>query len=353
MSPFNCFSSPGHVETLPRGYAPDAGGSYDPSSLPQMRASPPRSPSRRKSDGRRSFDGAGRDKLALKGRIGAPTGFKHVGHVGGDGAFGEEGGLASSLAAITTALHSTSPLAAPGMRPSLSAPSSSPSSPLISSRSGGNLPLAASHAQARLSAADLARFASTGSASPLAPYAANKHTSLPPPSSPFADASNRSPASLSSPYSSQPPTPDPSKPRPVSHQPGSPALRRKAPPPVTASVIRAVPGGVGEAEKSGPVPTLARHAVAPGVQEEREAEKEKQEGGGVLAIQELFSPSEIKAIESYQRYEDSGVGALLESEEGQGEEAAKKEGEKKEEGTQTKIFKGAIADIEAALKAAS
>ncbi|GAA5836377.1 hypothetical protein JCM11251_001476 [Rhodosporidiobolus azoricus] len=347
MSPFNCFSSPGHVETLPRhGSGPAI---YDQSSLPQMRPSPPRSPARRRSDGRRSFDGAGRDKQALKVRIGAPTAFKHVGHVGGDGAFGDEGGLASSLAAITTALHSTGSPRTGGIRSSMSAPSSAPSSPILSSHARLYDPISA----------DISRSASAGPASRLA----NKHVSLPPSSSPFADASNRSPASLYS-SSSQPPTPDPSKPRPVSHQP---PVKRKAPPAVTASVIRAVPGGIGEAEKSGPVPTLARRNVAPTLGEVEERGKiaptttgtDGGTGSGLLALQELFSPSEIKAIEHYQQHEGQGegegfaavgVGSPTSQEEGNKEEGSKVSSA--EEGPQTKIFKGAMADIEAALNKA-
>ncbi|BGP20644.1 hypothetical protein JCM10213v2_008807 [Rhodosporidiobolus nylandii] len=255
MSPFNCFAATGHDDTLPRGYAPQH--------LPPLQASPPRSPSRRvslSSRGRRSLDGRGGEKQAMKMRIGAPTGFRHVSHVGGDGAFG-----------------------------------------------GGGEPAE--------------RGRSSSAASPLA----NKHFSLPSSSVPFADASNRSPAPSS-------PSPVVPKQRPASQQP---PVRRKAAPPVTASVIRAVPGGAQEVAKSGPVPALAK---VPAV-----AQEETKPKGSTLALQELFTPSEIKAIQHYQAPSPTCT---------DGQRTEEKEGGEVQPGTQTKIFNGAMREIEAALKQA-
>ncbi|GAA5937274.1 hypothetical protein JCM10213_007181 [Rhodosporidiobolus nylandii] len=297
MSPFNCFAATGHDDTLPRGYAPQH--------LPPLQASPPRSPSRRvslSSRGRRSLDGRGGEKQAMKMRIGAPTGFRHVSHVGGDGAFGGGGEqLASSLAAITSAL---SPPRAP-----VSAPSSSPPSPSFPSSPLSSRPQPAERGR------------SSSAASPLA----NKHFSLPSSSVPFADASNRSPAPSS-------PSPVVPKQRPASQQP---PVRRKAAPPVTASVIRAVPGGAQEVAKSGPVPALAK---VPAV-----AQEETKPKGSTLALQELFTPSEIKAIQHYQAPSPTCT---------DGQRTEEKEGGEVQPGTQTKIFNGAMREIEAALKQA-
>ncbi|GAA6041389.1 hypothetical protein JCM8097_005220 [Rhodosporidiobolus ruineniae] len=329
MSPFSCLrGDPGHDDTLPRH-----------AHLPPLQPSPPRSPSRRGggggagAHGRRSLDSAGRDRQAIKMRIGAPTGFKHVGHVGGDGAFGEEGGLATSLAAMTGAGLSSSP-----MRPSLSAPSSSPSSPRL-----------AKPAHHDLRTPDFARSASASS--PLSPLG-NKHFSLPA-AVPFGDASNRSPSlHASSPFPDGSPSP---KPRPFSAQP---PMKRKAAPPVTASVIRAVPGREREVEKSGPIPTLARAGGSP-LSATQEGEKRAGEGAeeregqkpkpSVLALQDLFTPSEIRAIQHYQR-EDGGGEVPATIREG---EKREQEQEHKEPGPQTRIFNRAMEDVEAALKQAA
>ncbi|GAA5987338.1 hypothetical protein JCM11641_002690 [Rhodosporidiobolus odoratus] len=345
MSPFNCFSSPGHVETLPRHYTPHHVHSSP--NLPQLQATPPRSPSRSKST-RRSFDGVGRDRLSLKGKIGSPTGFKHVGHLGGDGAFGGAGQQhATSLAALTTAL---SPQTGLDRRASLSAPPSAPSS------RGPPAPCPS---------ADLYRSASDR------PFLAGKHHSLQPPHpAPFSDASNRSPTSPS------PPSAAAGSRRPVSAQP---PIKRKAAPQVTASVIRAVPGGMNEVEKSGPVPTLAKVKAGPvagGLAAVEEGEivstsaesegKKKDSATGTIALQDLFTRSEIAAI---QHYQDSTIKAPSSSSSPsstspqptsppsplrpaeQGGHAA--EGTAGLDGPQTKIFKGALADIEKALREAA
>ncbi|GAA5853919.1 hypothetical protein JCM8547_008157 [Rhodosporidiobolus lusitaniae] len=323
MSPFNCFSSPGHDETLPRH------------SLPPLQPSPPRSPSR-PGGVRRSFDGNGRERQALKGRIGKPTGFKHVGHVGGDGAFGEEGGqLASSLAAITSAL-------------------STHHHPLRTSSSVPSSPVSPSSHQL-----EMARSASAGPL-PSPSSSAAKHASLPPPVPvPFGDVSNRSSPSLSAPSPSSPP-----RQRPVSAQPP----KRKAPPQVTASVIRAVPGGAEEVEKSGPVPTLAKRGVAGGggvlasLEEGGKLDGGEKAGGagggsGVLALQELFTPSEIHAIQRYQEGSEGSEGGetvVPSAPMGGGEKAGEGEGEKVQEpGTQTRIFNQAMGDVEKALRGAA
>ncbi|GAA6011199.1 hypothetical protein JCM10207_005536 [Rhodosporidiobolus poonsookiae] len=333
MPHFNCFS-PGHDETLPRSFAASTPSHLNPH-LPPLQPSPPRSPSRRAA--------GGAAKSPLKGRvIGAPTGFKHVGHVGGDGAFGGEAqNLAASLGALTGL--SSSP-----MRPTHSAPSSSgPSSPLLAPSSPA--------------AALLGRTASAG---PSFPSPSQKRLSLP-----FADASNRSPSPLAAPSSPH----LGGKPRPHSVQPtpSSPALgggagvKRKAAPPVTASVIRAVPGGAAEVEQSGPVPTLAKVRAQGALEALAEPGLEGAEGRGqgqepaqagqgapssVLALQELFTPSEIAAIQHYQDGSEATVVPAASSPLAPaGEE---EEGATEGDGPGTRIYKGAMQDIERALREA-
>ncbi|GAA5908753.1 hypothetical protein JCM5296_005760 [Sporobolomyces johnsonii] len=303
-SPFNCFSHTGHVETLPRHYTSSA--------LPQLQASErshsaSRSPARKPSGrGRRSTDAGDRKGGFNKAMIGKPTGFQHVGGAGIAGVGGQMGQQLDQQLAASASIPSTP----------------SPSSP-------------------------------------ARPSGLDRRRSLPVPAlfQPFGDASNRpppSPSPLSASYSDEPSSPT-AKPR---VRPASAQVKRKPPPPVTASVIRQA-GGADAVAKTGAVPTLARiralSSPGPGLGLEGEEEEDKPgetnpPAASTLALEDLFTPSELNVIATYEQVaegekegeQDSGTG-----------ESKKHEGSGDGYETETtKAWKGGLKEIEAALRQA-
>ncbi|BGP35775.1 hypothetical protein JCM10296v2_007627 [Rhodotorula toruloides] len=139
----------------------------------------------------------------------------------------------------------------------------------------------------------------------------------------LANASNHvlpAPSSPSRPSSAQPvrlPT-RPVRPTSLPASPAHLAIKRKPPPPVTPSVIREV----NNPAVAGPAPAVATAPPA---------------SSSLLALQSLFSPSELRTVQA----------AVAQTNE---EEEEANEGEPTYETNTTKAFKGAMKDIEEALK---
>ncbi|GJN94189.1 hypothetical protein Rhopal_007263-T1 [Rhodotorula paludigena] len=345
-SPFNCFGASGYDATLPRHTQvpanPSAAGEtttrrhpYSTAALPPLQPSPPRSPSKRAT------------KLVgvRKQRIGSPTGFRHLGHVGPDGARGVEREMTqippttferlSSVLTRSPSLPSSSSrtFASSQRLPSASAPPT----PLLPLDYETDAPR--THSSSRLSP-------------PIPSTAQDRHRSLPPSSllstSSPALSSSQTDIGLSSPPSRPPRAP--ARRASLQHPPTSSSapgpVKRKPPPAITASVIRQA-GGVEAVQQSGGVPSAFIRAQPVGLGAATEPGTGRGRGS-VLALQELFTPSELRAI-------DAAVGAAAE-EEGEGGSGAEEEGEVGEkagegyETNTTKAFRGAMREVEEALR---
>ncbi|GAA5997547.1 uncharacterized protein JCM10292_000923 [Rhodotorula paludigena] len=344
-SPFNCFGASGYDATLPRHTQAPANHSavgesstrrhpYSSAALPPLQPSPPRSPSKR----------AHKLVGVRKERIGSPTGFRHLGHVGPDGARGVEREMTQAQTPPTTLERLSSAL------------TRSPSLPSSSSRtfaSSQRLPSASAPPTPFVLVED-----ETGAPrippssrlfTPIPSTTQDRHRSLPPSpllsTSPSVPSSSRSDIGLSSPPSRPPRAParraSLQHPPPSSSAPGP--VKRKPPPATTASVIRQA-GGVEAVQQSGGVPSAFIRTLPDGL-----AAMEPGRGrGSVLALQELFTPSELRAI-------DAAVGAAAEEEGegGSGAEGNEEVGDKKGEGYETnttKAFRGAMREVEEALR---
>ncbi|BGO96051.1 hypothetical protein NBRC10512_005993 [Rhodotorula toruloides] len=226
---------------------------------------------------RRGKGSANRTRMSIS----SPTEFRHVAHMGVDEAFEASAGQG---------LHGRArdPQAdfAP-LPPSFASPNSAPKRP-------GRL-----SAPTHLSPADLASERA------------------------LVDASNRvlsAPSSPSRPTSARPvrsPT-RPARPTSLPASPANLAIKRKPPPPVTPSVIREV----NNPQVARPAPAVAITAPA---------------SSSLLALQNLFSPSELRTVQA----------AVTQTSD---EDDEAKEEEPTYETNTTKAFKGALKDIEEALK---